>query len=246
MEIGRTIIHLDVVDSTNNYTANLVKGGEIDSGTVILADDQTAGRGQRDAKWSVKPGENLTFSLYLDNVNLSVDRQFVLTQFISLCLVELFSGFGMDTKIKWPNDIYCDEKKISGVLIENQLMGKNVRSSILGIGINVNQEVFEGFVATSTLLETGTYRRPLDVLHSFCALFGKQWSTYMDGHYVRLKEDYLKRLYQINCEGRYSDEMGIFSGVITDVLDSGKLVVKREGVEQIYDLKEITFLTQKD
>lgn len=241
MEIGRTIIHLNVVDSTNNYTANLVKGGEIDSGTVILADNQTDGRGQRHAKWSVKPGENLTFSLYLDNVNLSVDRQFVMTQFVSLCLVELLTRFGLEPIIKWPNDIYCSGKKISGVLIENQLMGKFIKSSIVGIGVNLNQEEFDGFIATSTYVESGKYRKPIDVVHSFCALYTEQWNKYMASDFVRLNEDYLSRLYRLNIESNYSDESGDFVGVIRNVLDSGKLVVEINGKLRDYELKEIQF-----
>ena len=243
MEIGRKIIHLDHVDSTSNYTANLVKEGQIDSGTVILADDQYAGRGQRGAEWHVKAGENLTFSFFLDNVNLSVDRQFVLTQIVSLAIVDLLKKFGIVAEIKWPNDIYCRGKKIAGVLIENQLMGRNVKNSIFGIGLNLNQEVFEGFEATSTLLETGSHKKPMDMLHSFCVSFNACWSQYFNNNFAALKTDYLECLYKFGLESMYRISTVELSGVIIDVLDSGKLLVKHEDSTQAYDLKEIQFVS---
>ena len=84
MKIGTKIIRLESVDSTNNYVANLLKAREINSGTVVLADEQFAGKGQRGSEWATNAGENLTFSFFLDNVNLSVNRQFELTQLVSL------------------------------------------------------------------------------------------------------------------------------------------------------------------
>jgi len=243
MEIGRKIIHLNNVDSTSNYTANLVKEGQIDSGTVILADNQYAGRGQRGSEWLVKPGENLTFSFFLDNVNLSVDRQFVLTQIVSLSIVDLLKKFGMSAEIKWPNDIYCRGKKIAGVLIENQLMGRNVKNSIIGVGINLNQETFEGFDATSTLLETGAYKKPMDMLHSFCVSFNECWPRFINNNFAALKSDYLKDLYKFGIEARYRNAEGELTGVIVDVLDSGKLLVRHGDADRAYDLKEIQFVS---
>ncbi len=242
MEIGHKIIHLTDVDSTNNYAANLLKQGIIESGTVILADEQHAGRGQRGTEWSVNPGENLTFSIFLDNVNLSVDRQFVLTQFISCCLTRLLEKNGLTCKIKWPNDIYFNDKKIAGVLIENQLSGKRVKSSIIGIGLNLNQVGFDGFVATSTLLETGVRRIPKDVLLSFCNVFNENWNDWMKVSNASDNEIYLKQLYQLNEPRVYKDTSGQFDGVIRGVTDSGRLVLQKENREVSYDLKEIAFM----
>ncbi len=242
MEIGRKIIHLDVVDSTNNYAANLLKGGQIESGAVILADEQYAGRGQRDAQWSTKPGENLTFSFFIDNVNLSVDRQFVLTQLISMSLLDLLAKTGLKVSIKWPNDIYCGDRKIAGVLIENQLVGTQVKSAIVGIGLNVNQDVFSGFSATSIFLETGVRRILKELLLSYTVSFKTCWDRYMDGRYERLKSDYLSHLYRMKSLAEFSDENGSFKGTIVDVLDSGKLVVRKGEEDLCFDIKEISFM----
>ncbi len=132
MQIGRKIIRLESVDSTNNYIANLLKEGVLEDGTVILADDQYAGRGHRDSEWLANAGENLTFSFFLDNVNLSVQNQFYLTCIVSITLTQLLDKYGISSKIKWPNDIYVDQKKIAGVLIENQLSSTYIKSSIIG------------------------------------------------------------------------------------------------------------------
>jgi BirA family transcriptional regulator, biotin operon repressor / biotin---[acetyl-CoA-carboxylase] ligase len=239
MKIGREIIHLDSVDSTSNYVANLLRKGELDHGTVILADEQFAGKGQRNANWSVKPGENLTFSLFIDNVNLSVENQFYLTQVVSLSLIDLLTLFGMQVEIKWPNDIFCKGKKIAGVLIENQLAGNTIKSSIIGVGLNINQEQFEGFSATSTLLETGQHRKPIDVLYGFIDAFGK---VYSKCDWPAIKRTYLDNLYLMGVSARFEDQSGLFIGVIKDVLDSGELVVVCEGKERYYELKELKFI----
>ena len=242
MKIGAKIIRLESVDSTNNYIANLVKQGKIELGTVVLADDQFAGKGQRGATWSVKPGENLTFSFFLDNVNLSVDNQFNLTQLVSLSLINMFAKLGIDAVIKWPNDIYIGDLKIAGVLIENQLHHSQIQSSIIGIGINVNQELFNEFDATSLLKLTGVRRIPSDVLYSFIDSFNIIWKELENASKEVLQSKYLEKLYLFQVEREFEDSNGKFKGRIEDVLPSGKLIVKVKGERKEYDLKEIKFL----
>lgn len=241
MQIGRKIIRLDSVDSTNNYIANLLKEGILENGTVILADEQYAGRGQRNAEWLVIPGENLTFSFFLGSVNLSVQNQFYLTCIVSISLVRLLNKFGLNAKIKWPNDIYIDQKKIAGVLIENQLSSLTVKSSIVGIGLNINQIEFNGISATSVLKETGAQKLPMDVLYSYIELFNSNWSQFSEHMLPEIKSVYLSNLFQLNELKKYEDEGGIFEGKITDVLDSGHLIVDRAGIQKKYELKEISF-----
>ncbi len=125
MQIGQKIIHLESVDSTNNYVANLIQRKEITHGTVIMADEQFAGKGQRGAEWHVNPGKNLTFSFLLENINLSISQQFFLTQVVSVSLVNLLKKLKLTAQIKWPNDIYINRNKIAGVLIENQVVKRN-------------------------------------------------------------------------------------------------------------------------
>ena len=241
MQIGRKIIRLESVDSTNNYIANLLKEGILENGTVILADEQFAGRGQRNAEWHTKPGENLTFSFFLDSVNLSVNNQFYLTCIVSLSLVQLLDKFGLKAKIKWPNDIFIHQKKIAGVLIENQLSSMSIKSSIIGIGLNVNQIEFDGLNATSILKETDSRKMPMDVLYSFIEVFNSNWVNLSEGKLSGIKSEYLSYLYQFNELKEYEDKNGVFEGKITDVLNSGHLMIDRDGIQQTYELKEISF-----
>ncbi|MEJ6617293.1 MAG: biotin--[acetyl-CoA-carboxylase] ligase [Crocinitomicaceae bacterium] len=241
MQIGRKIIHLESVDSTNNYIANLLKEGILEDGTVILADEQFAGKGQRNAEWLTKPGENLTFSFFLSNVNLSVQNQYFLTCTVSISLVQLFNKFGLDAKIKWPNDIYVNNKKIAGVLIENQLSSSHIKNSIIGIGLNINQREFDGLNATSILLETEARKTPMEVLYSFIEMFNSSWKNFSQRMLPRVKSDYISNLFQLNELKNYEDSRGDFEGIIRNVLDSGHLVIERNGEEQHYGLKEIVF-----
>ena len=239
MKIGRKLIRLDVVDSTNNYIANLIKEGAIDSGTVIMADEQFAGKGQRTAEWLTNAGENLTFSFFLDDVNLSVNRQFLLSKIVALSIVDFLRNFEMTAEIKWPNDIYVNGKKIAGVLIENQIRGGQIQSSIIGIGLNLNQISFSGFSATSIKLEIGQHILPQDAVFSFISAFNDR---IVELYHDSLHSDYLEKLFQRNMLSKYIDETGEFEGIIEDVLENGQLLLLKNGIEAHYDIKEITFL----
>lgn len=243
MEIGRKIIHLDSVDSTNNYTAKLMQEGEISHGTVIMADEQFAGRGQRSSDWLVKPGENLTFSVFLDNVNVSVNQQFILTQIVSLSLVDILKKFDLKSEIKWPNDIYIEGKKIAGVLIENQIKANKINSSIIGIGLNVNEVGFKEFIATSIKNEVGEFKNVKEVLYSFLYSFNQTWNRYIKD-VNSLDEEYHNQLYLRNINASYRDDSGEFTGILKGVQPSGRLLIETEGVLRDYDLKEIKFIPQ--
>lgn len=243
-QIGRKIIRLESVDSTNNYTAIVVKEGKAEHGTVILAVEQYAGRGQRNAEWLANAGENLTFSIFWNEVNLSVEKQFCITRFISLALLELLRKFEIDAKIKWPNDIYVGDKKIAGVLIENQLQGSNIRSSIIGIGLNVNQNNFDGLNGTSMALEKGKKFVLDDVLFSFCGVLNElsEGGTSMP---LSTEANYHKNIYLLDCQAEFMQEDGsILSGMIKGVCENGKLRIESNGIENEYDLKEIKFIPQ--
>lgn len=148
-KIGHTTHHFDTLNSTNNYAANVFKKEHIKCGTVILADNQTDGRGQRDNKWFSEPYSNLTFSFVLDNNKLDINRPLKPILITSLALINFFKSVNITAKIKWPNDIMINDLKIAGILIENFYSGKQLNFSVIGIGININQENFNDLPATS-------------------------------------------------------------------------------------------------
>lgn len=136
------LIHINETNSTNNYLQSLCSEQKVEELTVVVADFQTSGRGQRGNSWESAPGKNLLFSTVIFPEFLEARRQFLISQVISLAIKEELDTYTSDISIKWPNDIYWKEKKICGMLIENDLMGRNINQSIAGIGININQEIF--------------------------------------------------------------------------------------------------------
>ena len=143
MEETAGIIWLKVTDSTNDEARRRIS--ELDNLSVVAAMEQTAGRGQGDHSWTSEPGENLTFTLVLKAPPLpsvSTSELLLLTQMVTRALREYLLSKGVDTRIKWPNDLYAGDKKIAGILIENILDGRQLRSSLIGIGLNLNQERF--------------------------------------------------------------------------------------------------------
>ena len=176
MPTGFDIKWFDELESTNDEAAKPIYGG--DKMSVIAALKQTRGRGQQGNRWHARPGENLTFSLVLHPGILSPE-QFFLSGMTALVLCRYFTEKGLETHIKWPNDIYAGDRKICGVLIENRLRGAGVERSIIGVGVNLNQEVFPPDLPnpTSLLLETGQRTELKAELERLARLFTEAWDT---------------------------------------------------------------------
>jgi len=131
---------LEEVDSTNSYVA--VHAEELEDMTMVIADSQTAGRGQRGNSWESEQGKNLTFTLFYKPQGMIPREQFAISEASALAVSDFLSEAGIAAQVKWPNDIYVDNRKISGILIEHALMGGEIRHSRIGIGLNVNQLEF--------------------------------------------------------------------------------------------------------
>lgn len=177
MEMNCHIIRYECIDSTNIEARRCLD--KLDNMSVLVADMQTAGRGQGDHKWHSRPGENLTFSVVArfggssPLAPLEVRDSLLITQVITLALRLLLESYGLEVRIKWPNDIYIGDRKICGILIENVLSGSQVAASIIGVGLNVNQNVFPPDLPNpvSLSLLTGRNYELDEVLARFCALF---------------------------------------------------------------------------
>ena len=239
--LGRKIIQIECVDSTNNYVANLLSEGKIEHGTVILADEQTNGRGQRGATWDSKAGENLIFSMFIDTAIMSVKDQFVLTQIISVAVANLISKFGIEADIKWPNDIYIKGSKIGGILIENQIKGSFLNGSIVGVGLNINQIDFNNLKATSLKLEKGEFIPIQSVVFSLINEINVGWDLIQTNQFEKINDLYLSKLWMLNKEADFTDQSGEFRGCIKGVSPTGFLIMKKENELVQYDLKEISF-----
>ena len=238
--IGNQLYHLDSVDSTNNFTAKLINDQICQNGAVILADEQTAGKGQMGNTWESERGSNLLCSIAWRPDNLSVNDQSKLSWLVALILHKLLLRFGINAEIKWPNDIYVQKQKIAGILIENQIEGKNISWVIVGIGLNVNQQVFQNAHATSVKNILGTTFKVKTVLGELTDLFNgylNQWEVLQD----TFKSEFEANLYQKNIKAIYCDKSGKFEGELMGVQDDGRIVIRVEEENRIYDLKEVQF-----
>lgn len=235
------LIELSVVDSTNNYAANLLKQKKAANGTTILTKRQLLGRGQRGNGWVSESDKNLIQSTVV-LLDLPVGKSFYLNIAVGLAINKVLLDLGLCSKIKWPNDIYCGDAKIAGVLNETQVQSNVIKSVIIGIGLNVNQTSFDAHLnATSIKKETG---KSADLKTIFFALY-KQLDFYLDHlmqqNYALLLKLYYKNMYRFECLSNYSDDTGAFSGSIKGVNEQGHLLIDQSGVIKAYDLKEIKF-----
>ncbi|WEK19351.1 MAG: biotin--[acetyl-CoA-carboxylase] ligase [Candidatus Pedobacter colombiensis] len=245
--VGQNLIRLPEVDSTNNFLKAKVSNSEpLPEGTVIMADKQFAGRGQQNNIWHAAPGLNLTFSIYLSPSFLPINRQFLLNMAVSVGIRDALTAFlGDFLKIKWPNDLYYNDQKLGGILIENILSGTRYKASIIGIGINVNQLNFDSALLNRATSMGKILQRDvnlIELLSQICSHIECQYLKLKSGNLNNLQDNYLNGLYRFNQKALYRHDGHTFEGVITTVTENGLLVIKSEGTEKQYDFKEVEFL----
>lgn len=246
--IGQHVITLDTVPSTNDYLKErLAKSAPFPEGTVIMAVEQFAGKGQRGAVWESRPGENLTFSLFLTPSFLEPRDQFALTIMVSLGIVDFleFMAGTHRVSIKWPNDIYMNGRKLGGILIENQMQGKRWKHAIVGIGLNVNQQEFPTPIvdrAISLSLLTGQCYEPAFLLPALCASIEKRYVALKKGGRDAQMQAYLQRLYRFGEDAPYLVDGSRMFGKICGVSPEGRLLVDFGSRIADFGIREITFL----
>lgn len=237
---GAKFIFLDSVDSTNNYAATLLEQLDTVNGTVVLAEYQTKGKGQRNNVWQAKKGENLTFSIIWIPDNLSVSDLACLNWWISLTLTRLLKSYGINAVIKWPNDILVNERKIAGILIENRLQGERIKSLIIGIGLNVNQIFLESEKGISMKMIKNKDFDLNHILVDFCYLLNTEINTWKD--YKKLKSDYENSLFGNQKEITYSLNNSTHSGRVKGVNTQGQLLILDQDQMKTFNAGEITLL----
>ena len=242
--LGYPLVQLQSVDSTNNLASQYLKQGKVEEGTVILAVHQTSGRGQGSNTWVSEQGSNLLFSIILKPDFLPAHKQFYLSMAVALGIQGDVSGLGISALIKWPNDIVTNRKKLAGVLIENTILSRNLNSSVIGIGVNVNQLIFPSDIPdpTSLALEAGHSFDLSDSLKELLSSLEVQINKLYQGNLAEIKSAYLNRLWLMNTEAVFNDQTGKFRGRIVDIADTGELVVKmKRGETRTYGFKEVVF-----
>jgi BirA family biotin operon repressor/biotin-[acetyl-CoA-carboxylase] ligase len=245
MTIGSNIIFHAKLDSTNVLASSMLKTGAPQEGTVITAGVQTAGKGQMGAKWESEEGKNLLASIILYPKNIEAADQFLISMAMSLGVFDFVSNHAEGCKIKWPNDIYVFDDKISGMLIENSVMNNSIVNSIPGIAVNINQEKFPSCMPnpTSLKLVTNSDFDINDCLSEFCQRLDKRYKRLISGAYNEIIDDYNANLYRLNKWCQFRDLQGDFTGRILSVNRSGIITIETgDNKLNEYSFKEISFI----
>lgn len=239
------IIKLDAIDSTNSYMRRLIGERDVADYTIVMAKKQTQGRGQMGTVWDSDKGKNLMFSVFKDLRLHDVEFPFYISMAISLAILKTFKTLNIpDLSIKWPNDILSADKKICGILIENVIKNK-LNSTIIGIGVNVNQTDFKNLPKASSLKNITGIHYNLDEVLQLIIKYTKEYSKLLQQEkYDFVKNEYETNLFRKNKPSTFKDVDGaLFSGFIKGVTKYGKLQITLEDeIVKKFDLKEITLM----
>ena len=228
-------IHLEETTSTNTYIKGLVL--EADEMVVVSTDWQTAGRGQGVNRWESERGKNLLFSLMARPSFVAVQQQFALSMAGALAIKAVLDRFTPDIRIKWPNDIYWRDRKISGTLIETSLAHGEISRFVYGIGLNVNQVQFVSDAPNPVSLAqiTGKQVALMPLLDSIVEAFLAQWDLLKAGQTHLIATRYNAALYRARGFHRYSDKQGAFDAELVGVETNGIITLRdRQGQLRTY------------
>jgi len=231
--IGRKLIHYEQLQSTNDHALKLIAKSNPIEGTVISTDFQSSGKGQRNNIWQSEPSENLLFSIILYPSFLSVSKQFYLSMFTVNAITSLLETV-LDPKklfIKWPNDIYYENRKLGGILIQNNLKGENIESSVIGIGLNVNQKSFDPILPnpSSILIEKNNALNLKELLTNLLHHLDKNYLLLINNSLNQIKEKYESHLFQKGVKSRIKIRGKWVDGVILGIEEDGRIVINEEG-----------------
>ncbi|MGI4804137.1 MAG: biotin--[acetyl-CoA-carboxylase] ligase [Janthinobacterium lividum] len=244
--VGQNILTYKEIPSTNDLLKELVaKSTPLPEGTVIMAEYQTAGKGQQQNGWHSEAGKNLTFSLLLFPDFLTADHAFSLLCAISLGVIKsLQKILGDQVLIKWPNDIYYKQKKLGGILIENLLAKRSIKQAVVGIGININQETFPEHLPNPISMQQILNKNSVikEVLSQICAEIEMEYLKLKAGNFEEIKQEYLQNLYGLGQVLPFKTKTENFTGTISTVNHLGRLGIQRENETKFFDLKEIKFI----
>lgn len=239
---GFQVMEYEEVSSTNTVAENIPIQERRDK-QVILAYRQTQGRGQTGNSWESAPGQNILMTIILRPEKLDAGKQFAVSMVIALGCLDFIGRYASGGTVKWPNDVYVGNRKISGILIGHTVAGAYVRDSLCGIGVNINQKEFISGALNPVSLRQLTGRE-LDlskVLEDLLDCIGKRYEQIQDDRL--LKQDFMQHLYRGTGIHDWQDNNGIFRASIEGIDEYGQLILKdTSGQQRIYAFKEVKYL----
>ena len=241
-------IELQSVDSTNNYALSQIHANMAQPGTCYFAHEQTSGKGQRGKSWATERGANIILSIVLKPDFLQPTQQFQLSACIAVATRQFFDGYVRDSvKIKWPNDIYWQDRKLGGILIENIVRSKpdggNWDWAVVGIGVNINQTNFGSELKNPTSLKqiTGKSFDQIELAKKLCVSFDDFYRNLIKEETKEILKMYNRFLYKKGESVKLKKDNRVFSATIRNVTPTGQLVVQH-GIEEQFDFGEIEWL----
>ena len=222
-----------------------LKTETLPEGFLLTTDYQTSGRGYAGNRWESEPSQNIMMSLLLKPTFLPVRKQFYLNQVLSLAVHDAFAGELKKTrfKIKWPNDLVYDGRKICGMLVETQVLGDVIQNAMCGIGFNLNQNFFEPDLnATSLALETRKTHVPTKAIAALCSSIEARYLQLKNNKVESIQKDYMERLYRLESYTDYRVFGKELQAKIVGLNPEGKLVLESEDGFKVCGFKEVEFL----
>lgn len=242
--LGKKAVFLPQCHSTNEELSHLVHASNEPEGMVLYTDYQQRGKGQRGNGWVSERGKNVLMSVFLKPTFLSPQQQFFLNLISGLAVVDVIKRVAKkEAVLKWPNDVYVNEQKITGILVESNLLGNKIVQAIVGIGLNVNQAGFNVPNATSLFLETGEKYDRESVVMEYVLLYLEKWyKSLKSGNYAAILNEYHKLLMWRGELRSFSAEGREFQGEIVGIDASGRLAMNVSGHLKYFNIKEVKFL----
>lgn len=236
------ILKINATPSTNTFLKQYIVENDFEQECAVITENQTAGRGQVGNIWHSQEGKSLTFSIF-KKINLLLQHSFYLNMAVSLAVKNCLDAYRVpQVKVKWPNDILSADKKICGILIENFSKGSKIYASVIGIGLNVNEEKLPDLPhATSMFLATQKNYDKEVVAQKIISSLEMFFENFLSNTLEDLYRNYKDSLYKIHTPITFENTKNErFTGIIRDVTTAGKLVVENDSRHFLeYDIKEI-------
>lgn len=245
--MGKVLLRYNSLDSTNLEAQKLLsKQKRPIEGTTIVTDVQTDGKGQRGNTWLSPDGQNLLTSFIIYPTHLLPKHQFLLNIVASLALLDLLQNIEIENlSIKWPNDIYIGDRKVAGILIQNNVSHQQIASSIIGIGLNVNQKKFDNGLPnpTSLAIETCKAHQLESLLDALAYFLEKRYLQSKTANGIKeLRRLYTHSLFRLESIGTYLIDNSHYAGIIKGIDPNGKLILQMEQHTRVFDFQELKFV----
>ena len=241
---SESFVILENVDSTNNYAMGKIHSGEAKDGNAWFAKEQTEGKGQLGRIWETETGQNIILSIVADTRFLQVYQQFQLSVAVSLSCYDFFKAYhNIKLKIKWPNDLFWNDKKAGGILIENIIKGNIWEWAVIGIGININQTAFDEHLRNPVSVKqiTGKDWDIIELAKELCDCLEQRYSILTTKNSNKILEEYNAVLYKLNEKVKLKKDNAVFETIIKAVSPEGMLLTK-DTMERTFNFGEVEWV----